>query len=157
MNGFLLNLALAAIWAGLMGFTALNLLIGFGLGMVLLALFGGILHMRLYTSRLFWLLVFGVRFFKELALSSLQIGWIVLTRPISSLYPNILAVDVEGLSDMEILILSQSISLTPGTTTIDLSKDHQILYVHALDAKDPQAVRESIRKELLEPMLRFTR
>ena len=58
---------------------------------------------------------------------------------------------------MEIILLSHSISLTPGTTSVDVDLEKRELLIHALEADDPAAIVEDIRENLLKPLLGFTR
>ncbi|HCQ57063.1 MAG TPA: Na+/H+ antiporter subunit E, partial [Sulfitobacter sp.] len=44
-----------------------------------------------------------------------------------------------------ITILAGTITLTPGTVSADLSDNGRYLLVHALDATDPDAVRDEIK------------
>ena len=46
---------------------------------------------------------------------------------------------------LAITILAGTISLTPGTVSADLSHDHKILLIHALDAEDEKGVIRGIR------------
>jgi multisubunit Na+/H+ antiporter MnhE subunit len=49
-------------------------------------------------------------------------------------------------------ILGCLVSLTPGTTTLDIDMDRHELLLHVLDASDPEAVVASIRRDF-EPGL----
>jgi multisubunit Na+/H+ antiporter MnhE subunit len=44
-----------------------------------------------------------------------------------------------------ITTLANCVSLTPGTTSLHVSEDLSTLYVHVLDAPDPDAVVTSIK------------
>jgi multicomponent Na+:H+ antiporter subunit E len=46
--------------------------------------------------------------------------------------------------DLEITLLANLITLTPGTLSVDVSEDRRTLYVHALDCSDPQATKRAI-------------
>ena len=50
-------------------------------------------------------------------------------------------------------LLGSMVSLTPGTTTVDIDMEDRTLLLHVLDASDPDAVVESIRRDF-EPGLR---
>ncbi len=146
MTTFLLNILLALAWVALTGeFTPLNLLIGFVLG--LLALWftrrnGG---RPQYVIKLFVVLNFTLFFVKELVLANLRMAALSF-RPKSSLRPAIVAVPLDVTSDLEITLLANLITLTPGTLTLDVSDDRQMLYVHVADIKSsPDAVRQDIK------------
>ena len=64
-------------------------------------------------------------------------------RPLQSA---LLKVHVGQMGDLEQTILANSITLTPGTITVDFSEDRQFIYVHVLDVADV----ESARRELLD-------
>lgn len=53
-----------------------------------------------------------------------------------------------------ITLLADMVTLTPGTTSLHVSPDRTTLYVHALDAGDPEAVRQSIAERLEAPTMR---
>jgi len=111
-------------------------------------------RLRRRTARAF---LFLLIFIRELILSNLAIARAVLTRPRATLNPNFITYDVSGLKPWEILLLSHCITLTPGTTTVDISSDMTTLVLHVFDATDPDAVRLNLDRRLKNPMLDFTR
>lgn len=107
--------------------------------------------------RILRLVLFGVLFVRALVISNLQMARIVLFRPVRDLAPDFVVYPIAGLTRFEVLILSHCITLTPGTTSVEISEDLTVLTVHALDAADPAAVRESIKQDLEAPLLAWTR
>lgn len=101
--------------------------------------------------------LFVLAFLRALVVANLQLAKAVLFQKRKDLSPGFLTYPVEGLSKLEILVLSHCITLTPGTTTVEVSPDFKRLVLHALDARDPEATVNSIREELEDPMLRWTR
>ena len=83
----------------------------------------------------------------EMLVSNLRMARLVLA-PRSHLRPAILAVPVEVESDAELALLSNLVTLTPGTLGLDVSEDRQTLFVHVLTADDFDAVRQDIRHGL---------
>lgn len=147
MNIFALNVALAIAWAALTGdITLVNLLIGFALGSVALyatrPLYPG--TDRYFTRATSWLKLI-VAFVWELLVSSIQVVYDVLT-PQHQARPGIISVplDIEG--EMSILVMTNYISLTPGTLCLDLTDDCKTLYIHAMFADDPDEIRKSIKE-----------
>ncbi len=152
----LLNLFLAFAWCAAFGtFTLLSLLIGFVVGSAALwftrPLYGDTGYF-LHGGRMVRL---GVFFVYELVVSSLRVVWDVLTPEVRS-RPGILAVPIEAETDMEIMLLANLISLTPGTLSLDVSTDRKVLYVHAMFIDDPATsvaeVKEGMERRLLEVM-----
>ena len=155
---FLLNVVLAFMWAGARGKVGLfSLALGFWIGFFLLWLCRPIFARADYFPRVGAFLRFLLHFGRELIQATMSIALAVLFRRREHMHPNILTVDVQGMSHWEILFLSHCITLTPGTTTVDVTKDLKTLYVHAFDASNPQGVRDDIEKGLKQPMLKFTR
>ena len=48
--------------------------------------------------------------------------------------------------ELALTMLTSIISLTPGTVSADISNNGRSLLVHALDAPDPDAVRDEIKQ-----------
>jgi len=147
MNYFLLNIALAVTWAALTGgFTLAGLAVGFALGHVALwftqPIFGG--HSPYFTRvrRSVELLVF---FHYELVTSSLEVAWDVLT-PQHKAKPRLVEMPLDVRSDAEILLVTNLISLTPGTLSLDVSEDRRTLLVHAMFGDDPEALVRDLKQ-----------
>lgn len=64
----------------------------------------------------------------------------------SKMRPAIIAVPAASRSDSEWTLISSLITLTPGTLTITISKEHKILYVHGMFVES----RESFVAEIQE-------
>jgi multicomponent Na+:H+ antiporter subunit E len=143
---FILNLILAVAWAGLaadFSFTGLatGLIVGFAALWVASPLFenrGGGYFMRVWR----WLKLI-VLFHYELVVSSIGVAWDVLT-PRHRARPGIVSVPLRAKGEAEVLLVTNLISLTPGTLSLDVTEDCNTLYVHAMFADDPDAIRASI-------------
>ncbi len=96
-------------------------------------------------------------FTRELVLANIAVAKSVLFQPVAALAPDFITYPLDGLSDFEIVMLSHCITLTPGTTSVEVSEDKKTLLVHALDARDPQGVCDGIKKSLEAPLLAWTR
>jgi multicomponent Na+:H+ antiporter subunit E len=146
MNIFLLNLLVAVIWSALWGsFTLFQLTAGFVLGFLVLwllqPLFGVPDGYFLRAYRVVRLIVF---FIYDLAVSSIRVAYDVLT-PTDHSNPKILEMPLDVESDIEILLVTNLISLTPGTLSLDVTPDRKTLIVHAMFADDPDAVIASLK------------
>ncbi|WP_342305367.1 Na+/H+ antiporter subunit E [Methanolobus sp. ZRKC5] len=84
---------------------------------------------------------------KEILKANIMVAKIVL-QPKINIKPGIIAVPIDAKTDVGITAIANTITLTPGTLTIDVSDDRSILYVHAIDATDPEGVAQSIRDDL---------
>jgi len=81
----------------------------------------------------------------DIMVANVHVAWIVLTRSNAKLRPAWVIVPLELKSPEAISILAGTITLTPGTVSADLSDEGHSLLVHALDADDPDAVRDEIK------------
>jgi multisubunit Na+/H+ antiporter MnhE subunit len=91
------------------------------------------------------------RFFAALVIGGLQTVRIIVApqRPPSALIRMRLA----PVSPTGAALLGALITLTPGTTTLDIDLDRQELLLHVLDARDPQAVVAGIRNDFEAPIV----
>jgi multicomponent Na+:H+ antiporter subunit E len=140
MSPFLLNLLLALLWTFTWGsFDIYTLTAGFVLGYLLLGLYSRVMQVHGgYGSRVFNLLSFFMYFIRILITANIQIAIEVLT-PTHYQRPRIVRYNVEGLSEAQVTVLANTISLTPGTLAMDISKDRRFLYVHCMYAADREA------------------
>lgn len=165
MTTFVWNILLALIWAIALGPpTPFNLVVGFVVGYLMLALAWRLgLHYRddddahetTYFRRVFQFLGFMCFFTKEMIAANIRMAYYAVS-PLSRLKPGIVAVDVAGMSNMEITTLANLITLTPGTLSLDISEDRSQLIVHCMDASDPEKIKREIhdgfQRRLLELM-----
>ena len=141
MNLFVLNLVLALVWAVLVAeLSVTSFLIGYVLGYGALWLaqpaLGG---PNAYFLRVWRIVRLSGYFIYELFLSSLRVAWDVAT-PGTDSVPDIIEMPLDVESDLEIMLLANLISLTPGTLSLDVSEDRKTLYIHAMFAAEPRAL-----------------
>ncbi len=82
----------------------------------------------------------------DIIVANVEVAWIVLTRPNKDLRPAWIVIPIELDSAEAITVLAGTITLTPGTVSADISQTGRSLLVHALDAPDPDAVRDEIKQ-----------
>ena len=86
-----------------------------------------------------YLLVFG----KQIIVANIDVTYRVLS-PSMPLEPQVILVPLRVETDLGITTIANSISITPGTVTLDYDPDENALYVHAIDGRDPEAIVEPI-------------
>jgi multicomponent Na+:H+ antiporter subunit E len=59
--------------------------------------------------------------------------------------PAIVAIPLDLRGDLEITLLANLITLTPGTLSLDVSSDKRVLYVHSMYVTDIAAFRSEIK------------
>lgn len=86
-------------------------------------------------------------FLFEVVKANVDVVKIVLS-PKLNMTPGIIAYKMEVKTDAGITLLANSITLTPGTLSVDISEDRKTLYIHALHIEDARALEQSIRDSL---------
>ncbi|MCC9167116.1 Na+/H+ antiporter subunit E [Pontibacter harenae] len=151
MNTFLIHFAIAAYavtWAiGKLNWfddsAAMTILV-FLVAFTFLWL-SSILYDRNYFRKIPKVLGLFFFFLKELIMANLKIAYDIIT-PRYFMNPSIIALPLKASTDLEISLLANMLTLTPGSLSVDVSEDRKELYVHLLYADDEKV--ESIKKEL---------
>jgi multicomponent Na+:H+ antiporter subunit E len=146
MFPFLLNIFLALAWAALIGeFTPLNVLAGAVLGYLMMWIVQDVADSKQYVRKVPRVIALALFFFKELLVANLMVAsTVIANRP--KLNPGIIAVPLDVKSDIEITLLANMITLTPGTWSLDVTPDKRILYVHIMHIEDIEETRQSIKQ-----------
>jgi multicomponent Na+:H+ antiporter subunit E len=140
MNVLATNLLMALVWAALMGaITPFTLGSGFVLGYAALWVIQPLTGSSRYFFRVYAWARLAVLFHWELLLSALAVTLDVLT-PRHRARPAIIEMPLDVKSDAGILLVTNLISLTPGTLSLDVSEDRRCLRIHAMFADDPEAL-----------------
>jgi multicomponent Na+:H+ antiporter subunit E len=152
----LLNILVAMVWHAMQPVAGPgDFILGFVVGFVMLAAI-----YRPYGRRTWATFTYMVFLVWAIVQSALQVAGLILG-PNSRLQQGIVAVPVTGITDFELAILASSITLTPGTLSIDVATDagsgERVLYVHNLIVDDPDDMRRQIKNDFERRILRFTR
>jgi len=133
-----------------------SVLIGVGLSAVLSLLFCGqctiFSELKLTPKALVYTIIYLFVFMVELVKANIDVTRRILS-PNMPINPGIVKVDTRLKSKMARLILANSITLTPGTFTLEVHDD--AFYIHWIDVKhaeEAQATEDLVRKfeKLLE-------
>lgn len=147
MTGAIWNLLLGLAWVVLTGdFNGLNLLVGLVFGYITLVLIEHQLDsLKGYPARIPRLLKFIGFFIKELVQANLRVGFDILTPP-WHMQPGVIAMPLDARTEMEITMVANLISLTPGTLSLDVSDDRKVLYIHAMFLDDEEELRRNLKE-----------
>lgn len=85
-----------------------------------------------------------VTFAWEILRANLDMVYRVLA-PGMPIEPEVILVPLRVETDVAITLLANSITITPGTVTLDYDAETNALYVHAVDGRDPDAIVAPIR------------
>ena len=157
MNLFMLNLFLALGFSAVRGqFTLTGLLTGFVVGYLALWISKPLYPDATYFVRVPRVLHLAGYFFYQLIVSNFRVMWEVIT-PRHSSRPGIIGIELTARTDMEIMLVANMISLTPGTLSLDISDDRRVLYVHFTFLDDPTLARREIKDGLERRVLEALR
>jgi multicomponent Na+:H+ antiporter subunit E len=139
IQAFLLHIFLTLVYVFLTGNTSTpNVLIGFVIGFVVLTFYGLATRGPSYAGKVYRLVRFSLYFLKILTQANLKIAWECITPDLHQ-RPRIIRYCVKDLNDVQLTVLANCITLTPGTLVVDVSDDHDWLYIHSMYAQDREA------------------
>jgi multicomponent Na+:H+ antiporter subunit E len=122
-----------------------NLIFGFVLGYIVILIslpqegsYNYIKKFRIVISFLFF-------FLWELIKSNIKVAYDVVT-PKDHMKPGVVSYTLEANTDLEITLLMNLISLTPGTLSLDVSFDRKTLYIHAMYLDNIKEFRSRMRE-----------
>jgi len=87
--------------------------------------------------RLLYLVIYIFRFLWELIKANLNVAYLVI-HPKLPIKPGIVKIKTKLTKDSALTLLGNSITLTPGTMTVDINEDKKELYIHWIYVKEVQ-------------------
>lgn len=137
MAQFITNLVIAVVWALLQETpTVSSFFVGYLIGLFILHFTVGRLDSELYTRRLFAFVRLILVFLGEVVRGGVRVSYLLL-HPRLPISPGIIAVPLDVKSDEAITMFAGMITMAPGSISVELSEDRKYLFVHALEAADP--------------------
>lgn len=158
---FVYAFPLAVLWSFVKGDISLaNIIVGMLLAAIIIKTFKPLYHIefkkplevRHSFKKLPKKVIFLLKLTYNIILAGISVAKIIIS-PKMDIKPGIIEVPIRAKTNGEITGIANSITLTPGTVTIDISDDKKILYVHAIDASDPDRIRASIKSDLEDYLL----
>jgi multicomponent Na+:H+ antiporter subunit E len=128
-------------------FTAANLIVGAVASLITAALFARLFVTNVYKliqpHRYFWFVVYLFVFIWECLKANVDVAYRVL-HPAMPIRPGIVKVRTTLKSDLAKMLLANSITMTPGTISVDIIDDN--LYIHwiYIRSEDPEVYTEII-------------
>jgi multicomponent Na+:H+ antiporter subunit E len=153
----ILNIFFAAVFTLLLGSPRISAFFaGFFIGYLILWVSSPLYPDTRYFKKLPRTLNLILYFLKELVISSFRVTWDVIT-PSHISRPGIIGVPLSAKTDLEIFLVANLLSLTPGTLSVDLSEDKATLFVHVMFLEDPDQTRKAIKSGLEHRVLEVMR
>jgi len=155
MKTFVYNVLLMFIWVALsMELSVQNIVFGFVASYTVLWFVQRSDKKERYFRLLPNILAFLILFVKEVIKGSLKIGYDIIT-PSHHMSPGIIALPLDAKTELEIISLANTITLTPGTTSLAVSKDRTVLYVYCVYLNNNKEqvindIKNGLEKRILE-------
>lgn len=86
------------------------------------------------VKRFIHFLLYILKFIWEMIKANLEVAYLVI-HPMLPIKPGIVKIKTKLTKDSAITVLSNSITLTPGTLTIDVNEQKKELYIHWINVK----------------------
>ena len=104
-----------------------------------------------------WLAAVGTlftHFFVQLVLSGLITAWLIVRRR-NTQASGLARIPFEDLNETGVAVLGCLLTLTPGTTALDIDMQERTLLIHLLDATHPERTASKIRRRFEIPLRRL--
>jgi multicomponent Na+:H+ antiporter subunit E len=127
------------VWLALTGVTRMQEIIAGLIVSLIVSLLAGHLVVTTekknpFIKRLIYGLLYIFKFLWEMLKANLHVAYIVL-HPMLPIKPGIIKIKTKLKKDTSLTMLSNSITLTPGTLTVDVDPEKQNLYIHWIDVE----------------------
>lgn len=154
---FLINMLLTFVWVALTGsYDRTTFLFGFLLSFGVVWIIGRDDDSRKYVRFVPKILSFIAYFLYQMIKANIEVAYDVVT-PTFYMTPGIVQVPLDAETDVEITLLANIVSLTPGTLSLDVSTDRKMLYIHSMYIKDRESFIYEIKNGFERRLLEITR
>ncbi len=102
-------------------------------------------------NKLFALMILGINFIKGTLLSGIETARVILQKP-QATRGGLTHISYPELSPTLASILGMMVTLTPGTTLIDIDFSRNELILHLLDLEQRNSTVESIKQDFIDPL-----
>lgn len=150
-----IGVTLAVLWlfingtvltpAGLLGTFLGGLLVGLPVAYVFRRFYTPEVNLRGGLAVVPFAALYVLLFLWELLTANIDVARRVLS-PSMPIEPDVVEVPLRVESDLAITTIANSITLTPGTLTMDYNDERNALYVHGITGANEEAVLEPIRR-----------
>ncbi|KZC98991.1 MULTISPECIES: Na+/H+ antiporter subunit E [unclassified Thalassospira] len=142
----LLTLALLIVWVFLVNeISAGAVIFGLILAIIIPLITANFWPDRPRVRNAYAICEYGLIVMWDIIVANVIVAGLILFRKTESLDSKSVVVPLDLTSPEAITTLAGTITMTPGTVTIDLSADAKSLLVHCLHAPDPQSVVDDIK------------
>lgn len=148
------------IWLVLGGFDFYSLIVGLICGITIILLFGDICLQNEWSFRkplrYLWFLYYIPVFIFEVIKANLDVAYRILM-PEMPIKPGIVKIKTKLKNDSALTLLANSITLTPGTLSVDVNKENGYIYVHWIyvRSKNIEEATQKIAKKFEDILIKI--
>jgi multicomponent Na+:H+ antiporter subunit E len=133
-----------ALWADVAGEFLIGLAVGMPVAFGLRRLYTDTIDLGRLPAALPPATVYLALFLTELVTANVDVARRVLS-PDMPIDPDVVEIPLRVETDLAVTTIANSITLTPGTLTMDYDEERNAVYVHAIACTDPKDVVDPIR------------
>ncbi len=123
-------------------------LIGIAVGLPVAYLFRRLysegIDLRAAVQSVPYAVLYAIVFVREIVVANFDVAYRVLA-PGDQIEPQVIFVPLRVETDLGVTTIANSITITPGTLTLDHDQEENALYVHVIDGRDVGAIVDPIR------------
>ncbi|MFC7185862.1 Na+/H+ antiporter subunit E [Halorubrum yunnanense] len=129
----------------LLGSLLIGLVVGFPTAFVFRRLYGETVDLSRSLRGVPYVLLYVVTFVWEAIVASLDVTYRVLALSSPS-EPEVILIPLRVRTDLGVTTIANSITMTPGSLTLNYDSEENALYIHVIDGSDPEEIVDPIRK-----------
>lgn len=145
------SLMLTLIWLLLNGWTYGHLFLGLFLGLVIPIIAYPYVRGHTKVKKPLKMMIYLLRLLRDIIVANIDVARRVLM-PNKHLKPGWIAYPLALQEAFPATVLASSISLTPGTVSVEFAEDMSCLYIHVLHLDDEKSLKEFIAKRYEKPL-----
>jgi len=122
-----------------------GLVVGMPIAFVFRRLYGEGIDLRRTLRSIPYAFLYVALFIRrEVVVGNVDVTYRVLA-PSQPIEPEVILISLRVRTDLGVTTIANSITITPGTITLDYDEAENALYVHVIDGRDPEAIVRPIR------------
>lgn len=129
----------------LVGSLLIGLVVGFPTAFVFRRLYGDTVDLPRSLRAIPYALLYALTFVREAIVASLDVTYRVLA-PSVPIDSEVILIPLRVQTDLGVTTIANSITMTPGSLTLNHDPEENALYVHVIDGSDPEDIVDPIRK-----------
>jgi multicomponent Na+:H+ antiporter subunit E len=128
----------------LAGSLLVGLAVGFPMAFVFRRLYGETVDLGRSVRGVPYMVLYTLAFIREAVVASIDVTYRVLA-PSGPVEPEVILIPLRVQTDLGVTTIANSITMTPGSLTLDYDPEENALYVHVIDGSAPDDIVDPIR------------